>query len=384
MKKIVVLLLLVLTCAFAFAGGDSEVASEIKIGGIGPLTGDYANYGTSVKNGAELAASEIKEVNGIPLTVLFQDSKADNAEAVKAYGALIDSGMNISLGGVLSGETANIAAEATNDGIFVLTATASADRCILDNDKAFRVCFADSTQGSASAAYINEYDLADTVAVFYQSDVDYSTGLYNTFTEKAAEVGIEIVEVQSFTKDQNTDFSSQINAILSSDADLVFAPIYASDAATFLIQADAKGLDTTVFGCDGLDGLLTKLGDAEQEYAEGVMILTAFSADAESNGVPAFVSAYKENYGATPDQFAAAGYDAIYVIAELIKNAGVTAEDLADIEALGDTLTAAILELDHTGVTGKMTWTAEGNSDKLAQAMIIKKTADGSYKAVLN
>ena len=384
MKKIVLLLLVLLTFTFAFAGGEGEVASQITIGGLGPLTGDYANYGNSVKNGAQLAAGEIGSVNDIPLTVLFEDSKADNAEAVKAYGALIDKGMNVSLGGVLSGETANVVAEALNDDIFLLTATASADKCILGNDKAFRVCFADSTQGSASAAYISEYDLAETVAIFYQSDIDYSTGLYNTFTTKAAEVGIEIVEVQSFTKDQNTDFSSQINAILASDADLVFAPIYASDAATFLIQADTKGLDTTVFGCDGLDGLLTKLGESEQKYADGVMILTAFSADSTTNGVPAFVASYKENFGATPDQFAAAGYDAVYIIAELIEKAGVTAEDLADIATLGDTLTDEILKLSYTGVTGQMTWTADGNTDKLASAMIIKEQADGSYKAVLN
>ena len=103
-------------------GGDN--ANELYIGGIGPLSGDYANYGTSVKNGCELAVKEINEaggINGMQITLDFQDSQADPDSAVSAYGLLMDNGMDVSLGGVMSGETASIVAAAKADGLLVLT-----------------------------------------------------------------------------------------------------------------------------------------------------------------------------------------------------------------------------------------------------------------------
>ena len=55
------------------------------------------------------------------------------------------------------------------------------------NDKAFRVCFNDPAQGTASADYIADNKLGSKIAVFYQSDIDYSAGLVETFTAQAAQ-----------------------------------------------------------------------------------------------------------------------------------------------------------------------------------------------------
>ncbi len=376
--SLVLSLVMIVACATSLVGCAGDDNDKIVIGGIGPLTGDYANYGTSVKNGAQIAIEEIGEVNGIKLELLFEDSKGDGTEAVKAYGTLMDKGMNVSLGGVLSGETANIVAEAKNDGIFLLTPSASADKCIDGNDDAFRVCFADSAQGTASANYIADNEIATKVAVFYQSDIDYSKGLYGTFMATAEERGIEVVTEQSFTKDQNTDFSSQITAIKDSGAELIFAPIYAAECSTFLIQADTKELDVPVFGCDGLDGILGKVGEGNEKFAEGVMMLTPFSADSADENVKSFVTTYKEKYDAVPDQFAASGYDAVYIIAEAIKAAEITVDDLSDVDALGAKITAQILKLEYKGVTGTMTWSEDGNTSKAALAMIIEEV-DGNY-----
>ena len=156
MKKRVFAMLMAAVMAFSLVacgnktdnGGDAaDTAETIKLGGVGPLTGGYANYGLSVQHGAELAAKEINAaggVNGKQMEVNFQDSQGDPESAVAAYGKLMDWGMNVCLGGVLSGETASVVAAAKADDMFIMETTGSADKCIDGNDKAFRICFYDS------------------------------------------------------------------------------------------------------------------------------------------------------------------------------------------------------------------------------------------------
>lgn len=359
------------TAAAADGTAAPAALQELLIGGIGPLTGDYANYGTGVYNGAQLAVDEINAaggVNGFSFTLQFEDSQGDPDSAVAAYGKLMDSGMAVSLGGTFSGETQSIVAAAKEDGILVLTPSASAKAAIEGNDCAFRVCFNDPQQGTASADYIADNKLATKVAVFYQSDIDYSAGLYDTFKTECAARSIDIAEVQTFTQTTNTDFSTQIAAIKASGAQLVFLPIYAAEASTFLTQASGKLENIPYFGCDGLDGILNKVSDPS--LAEGVMMLTPFAADSTDPKVQAFVTAYKAAYNATPDQFAADGYDAVYAIKAAIEQAGVTSGNKDD--TFNAKMVAAMTQITVEGVTGTMTWTADGETNKAAQAMIIK------------
>ena len=223
--------------------GDASGTETIKLGGVGPLTGGYANYGLSVQHGAELAVKEINAaggVNGKQLEVNFQDSQGDPESAVAAYGKLMDWGMNVCLGGVLSGETASVVAAAKADDMFIMETTGSADKCIDGNDKAFRICFYDSYQGTAAADYLTDNALATEVGVFYQSDNDYSVGLYNAFVAECQNTGVTIKETQTFTTATSTDFSTQVNALASSGVKVVFIPIYAEEASTFLTQAKGK------------------------------------------------------------------------------------------------------------------------------------------------
>ncbi len=354
---------------------DKETGlTEFLLGGIGPTTGEYANYGNSVKNGAQLAVSEINAaggVNGFKFVLNFQDSQGSAESAVSAYGKQMDKGMKVSLGGTLSGENASIVAATLADGMFLLTPTASSVTSINGSDRAFRVCFSDSSQGTASAQYIKQYDLAAKVAVIYDSGLDYCKGLFDTFSAECEKLGIEILTVQTYTSSTNTDFSAQISAVKASGADLVFLPIYAADAAKILTQAAQTGaFDGMIpFGCDGLDGLIQKMGEGNEKYAEGVMLLTPFAADDTSENVSAFVTAYKTNYNATPDQFAADAYDAVYAVAEALKAAGITSENHDNVS---ERLTAVMTSLTVKGVTGTMTWDADGETSKDAKAMIIK------------
>lgn len=289
----------------ANGGNDSPEATTVKIGGIGPMTGPYANYGLSEKYGAELAVKEINEAGGIAgkqVELNYQDSQGDSESAVNAYGKLMDWGMNVSLGAVLSGETASVVAAAKADDVLVMETTGSADKCIDGNDKAFRICFYDSYQGTAAADYLTDNALATEVGVFYQSDNDYSVGLYNAFVAECQNTGVTIKETQTFTTATNTDFSTQVNALASSGVKVVFIPIYAEEASTFLTQAKGKFADDVYFfGADGLDGILGKVSQ-DVTIADNVLMMTPFAADSADPKVQAFVKAYQDAYNATPDQ----------------------------------------------------------------------------------
>ena len=371
MKKFFCMMMAVLmVLAMTACGGETpptpsqDETETIRIGGIGPLSGGYANYGFSVKNGAQLAVDEINAaggINGKQVELSFQDSQADPESAVNAYGKLMDWGMQVSLGGVLSGETASIVAAAREDNIMLITPSGSADKCIDGNSHAFRVCFYDSFQGAAAAQYIKNNNMVDTVGILYQSDIDYSVGLYNAFVEECGKSGITIAETQTFTDATKTDFSTQINALVNSGVKLVFIPFYAEEASTFLTQARGKFADDVYFfGADGLDGILGKV-EQDPTIANNVLMLTPFAADDPAENVQAFVKAYQAAYNATPDQFAADAYDAVYVIKAAVEKAGTTD---------GDAMAAAMASLEVAGVTGTMTWNADGNTNKNASAIL--------------
>ena len=376
MKKIIALLLAVLmVVSMAACGSKKEAASsasgdgDVLLGLIGPMTGDYANYGTSVRNGAQIAVDEINAaggVNGWTFTLSAQDSQGDPDSAVSAYNKLMDDGMDVSLGCVFSGEATSVITAAKADDILIVTPSSSAKACIEGNEKAFRVCFNDPAQGTVSADYIVDNNLGSKVAVFYQSDIDYSAGLYETFKAEAAVKGLEIVEEQTFTDGTKTDFSTQINAIRDSGCDVVFLPIYAAEASVFLTQAQGKLDNVVYFGCDGLDGIQTKVSDLTM--IEGLMMLTPFAADAQDDMTKAFVAKYDELYKAIPDQFAADGYDAVYIVKAVMEATGKTPADEGFAAALVEAMHSVTVE----GLTGTMTWDETREPNKAAKAMVFQ------------
>lgn len=371
----------------AASGSDSAKTEEsasgevFKIGGIGPTTGAAAIYGQAVKNAIELAVNEINEaggINGAQIEMKFQDDEHDAEKSVNAYNTLKDWGMQTLLGTVTSTPCIAVAAEAANDNMFLLTPSGSAVDCVA-SDNAFRVCFSDPGQGSASAQYIGEHQLASKVAVIYDSSDVYSSGIYEKFAEEAKNQGFEIVSAEAFTADNNKDFSTQLQKAKDAGAELVFLPIYYTEAALILGQANKMGYDPTFFGCDGMDGILT-VENFDTALAEGVMLLTPFAADAEDEATKKFVSTFKENYGDIPNQFAADAYDGMYAIKAAFEKAGVTPDMSAS--DICEAVKPAMTEINVKGLTGGedgITWTADGEPNKSPKAVVIK---DGVYTAM--
>ena len=377
------------SCGNTSEGGSSDNAGSsaggentIVIGGSGPLTGSAAQYGVGVKNAVELAVKDVNDsgmLGDTKLSVIFEDDEADAADkAVNAYNTLKDKGMDIMVGTVTTGSCLAVVDYTKQDSYFQLTPSASAQD-VIRNDNCFQVCFTDPNQGRASADYIADNGVAKKIAVIYDSSDAYSSGIFNTFKEEASAKGLEIVTEQSFTKDSKTDFSAQISAAKNAGAELVFLPIYYQEASLILSQSASADYKPIFFGCDGLDGILS-VENFDTSLAEGVMLLTPFAADAADEATQKFVTAYKEAYNnEIPIQFAADAYDCVQIIANLIKQEGITAD--MSHEDMCAKLTAAITGgFSYDGLTGTgMTWSADGAVSKNPKAVVIK---DGSYSAL--
>ena len=352
----------------AFADGDA-----FKVGGIGPVTGGAAVYGQAVKNATELAVNEINALGGVQFEFQFEDDEHDAEKSVNAYNTLKDWGMQMLLGTVTSAPCIAVAAETANDNMFQLTPSGSAVECAA-NPNVFRVCYSDPAQGTASAKYIGEHKLASKVAVIYDSSDVYSSGIYEKFAQEAPNQGLEVVDAEAFTADSNKDFSTQLQKAKESGAELVFLPIYYTEASLILTQANSMGFAPMFFGCDGLDGLLTVDG-FDTSLAEGVMLLTPFAADADDEQTKNFVAAYEEAYGGTPIQFAADAYDGMYAIKAAVEKSGVTPD--MSVSDICDAMETAMTEITVDGLTSKgMTWNADGEPNKEPKAV---KIENGSY-----
>ena len=374
---------MVMAISLAACGGsnssESTDGNSFKVGVIGPLTGDAAIYGTCVANSAQIAVDEINALGGdIQFELMTEDDVNDAETSVNAYNALMDDGMQLLVGTVTTQPALSVVPLAYEDRVFTITPSASGDDVIAinDNDNVFQICFTDSNQGSRSAQYIDENFENPQIAIIYKNDDQYSIGIRDNFKAEADARGMSIVYEGTFTTASQTDFNVQLAAAQSAGADLLFLPIYYTPASAILTQANTLGYKPTFFGVDGMDGILTAK-NFDASLAEGVYLLTPFSADAEDEMTQNFVTKYQEAYGGTPNQFGADAYDAIYTLYQAIQAAGVTA-DMSN-EEICDALIEVMPTISVTGLTSagsEMTWDANGAVSKDPTAVIIE---NGTY-----
>ena len=379
MKKFIAMMLaLVMVLSLAACGAKeeapAEVAGAIKLGMCGPLTGGAAVYGTAVQAGMQIAVEEINAKGGLQFALNTQDDEHDPEKAANAYNALKDWGMQIMAGPVTTAPSNVVAAECANDEIFMLTPSASGVSVIEYGDNIFQICFTDPNQGVASADYMASRELGTTIGVIYDSSDVYSAGIYEKFAAQAEVNGLNVACVEAFTADNKADLTTQVTKCKDAGCDVVFLPFYATEAAQVLTYANTIDYNPIFFGCDGLDGVLTVEG-FDPALAEGVMLLTPFSADAQDEATQLFVAKFQDKTGIIPNQFAADAYDVIYAIAQACEKGGVTADmSASEINAI---LVEQFTSMTFDGLTGSgMTWAATGEVSKAPMAVVIE---NGTY-----
>ena len=351
--------------ALSFALGLSACAGEddtIKFGVIGPLTGEYDLYGVAVRNGAELAAAEINAAGGVlgkTLEIIAYDSKGDAAEETNAYNRLMDQDeIDALIGGTFSGVTLGIKSLAVEDGIPVLTPTATNPDVTLEAPNVFRACYTDSYQGQVAAVFAADTLNATNVAVLFNRDDAYSEGLADAFMAEFDDLSLSYTAYEFGATDD--DYSTQLTLIRDSATafDAVFVPAYVAEVGPILTQANTLGLEMPFIGGDGWDGIEGQYAAA----AEGNYFANHYAKTDEAQVVQDFVANYEEEFGETPNALAALAYDAAYALAAAFEAAG-SAENAAVVAALAD--------LEYTdAVTGSITF--DENGDPIKAVTIIK------------
>jgi len=350
------------------AGGEETLL----IGGIGPLTGAAASYGISVKQGAEIAIKEINDAGGVTVgdttykfELAFADDEASEEKSPQAYNSLMDKGINVLMGCVTSGASIAISDLTYADGILQITPSGSAEDCIV-NDNAFRICFSDPEQGVAMADYAVNTLGHKNIAVIYNASDEYSTGIQKAFEEEVIALGGTIAASEAFNTG-DVDFNTQLTKIKGTDAEAIYVPAYYQDATYITKQAKDMGIDVQFLGSDGWDGVLGTVTDVST--VEGCIFTSPFCASVDTENVVAFVESYEAAYNATPDQFAADGYDTIYTFKAAMEEAGSI--ENAD-------LIAEMTNITVNGLTGdKITFNASGAAVKEVKFVTVK---DGGYE----
>lgn len=347
----------------AKASGDS-----ITIGTVTTNSGTAAAYGEAEVKGFELAVSEINAkggINGKKVKLESMDDKGDATEASNAYNKLAgDNNVLAVAGPTISATTAAVAPLADQSKLVTIAPAATSDS-IETGNYLFRTCFKDSYQGEVAARFAAENLKVKKVAVLYGTGDPYSSGVGEAFAKAAEKLGLEVVNKESSSSADDTEYSAQLQKIQASGAELLYAPYYYSVAGPYIIpQARSVGFEGYVMGPDGYDGL--KLTGDKSQYNK-TYYTTHYSADDNTNTkVQDFIKSYKSKNNAEPNTFAALGYDTIYMIKQAIEKAGenATREDVRN----------AVASMTFDGVTGKFTMDESGSPTK---SVIVLEMKDG-------
>ena len=347
------------------ASGSAASGDTIKVGVLGPMTGDVSVYGLAVINGATLYLDQVNAnggVNGKQLEIITMDEQGDATQAVTCFTKMCDQGITALVGDVTTTPTLAVAAESADYNMPMVTASATAEAVTYDaetdtvNANVFRATFTDPFQGIKMAAYAYQKLGYTQAAVIYLKGADYNEGLAENFVKEFESLGGTIVDQETYA-DGDVDFKTQLTTILGKNPQVVFCPNYYQDVGQILAQAESIGLTVPFLGGDGWDGL--------EGYATADQLKDAyFCANYAKGSSSEFESAYKEKHGEDyPNGFAPLGYDAAMTVVY-----GLQAAEDAGLEAGTDEYKQAVIDAIASGtidgITGTFTFDEHHNPVK--------------------
>jgi len=369
------LLAIILVCALIVGVGVgckkaavTPTEQVVNLGGIFPMTGGSATFGSSCKNGVAMAVEEFNTaggatVNGVKTTInsVIEDDTGSPEVGASAAHKLIDQDKVIGIiGAVMSKVSLAIAPICQAASVPMISPTSTNAGVTLIGDYIFRACFIDSFQGTVMANYVWNTLKLKTAAVLYDNGNDYNKGLAEYFKAGFEKLGGKVVAYEAFTDEATTvDYKAQLTNIKAANPEFLYLPNYYGSVALQLKQAREMGLNVPAGGGDGWDSAdLVKIGGAA---VEGGVFSNHFSKDDPSPKTQTFVKAYTAKYGAAPDSFAALAYDAAGLFLDAFKTAGsIKGSDIRD----------AMKNTSFVGISGAYKFDA--NRDPIKSAVIIK------------
>lgn len=346
---------------------ESSGPVSAKIGVISYLSGPGAAYGEAITSGFKLAQKEINEKGEVNIELLIEDSAGKQEQAMSAAQKLMNSDDVVAiLGPTLSTEMNVVGPEANLNGIPIMGTSTTAQGIPQLGEYVFRNSIPESLAIPASVQKaVDKYDVKK-VAILYGNDDVFTQSGFDTMKAVAEDLGLEILTIETFQKGQS-DYNAQLTKIKSLNPDLILASALYNEGAVIMNQARKMGIEVPFVGGNGFNSpqVIEIAGDA----ANGLIVATPWYGEKDDSKVKEFVSKFENEYGKKPDQFAAQAYDALYIMAEALKNAGE-----ADRDLLRDEL-AQIKGLE--GILGAFSFDNEGDVVMEPTVLIIK---DGKFQ----
>lgn len=350
-RKLFVLAMVALLAIFnVFAMGSGE-SDTINIGFIGPMTGDNANYGILCHHAATLAVDKINAaggINGKTVNLIMGDSEGSVEKGLAAIEKLSSSDKICALvGPVFTGVTFAVGERCQNEGIAMISPSATHKDITAIGDYVFRTVVSDGLQGEVAGKYFYEVLGYRNIGCLYVKN-DYSQGLYEGMKASFEACGGKVSAVET-AQLGDKDFKTQLTNLKKAGVEAVYIPNYTVEMAQQLEQAAQLGFDVPFLSCDGFSNpdIYALAGD----YTDGVVYVAPAQVE-ESDLYNNFVKEYTEKFGVAPDSFATNCYDATNIILEAIKVAGT------DRAAIRDAIAAT---KDYPGVTGTVNFAENGD-----------------------
>lgn len=375
LRKLLVLAVASLLSLTVLTACDSKDTSEdtLKIGASFALTGDVAVYGKAANNGAMLAIKEYNENGGVlgkQVEYIVEDNKGDEIEATNAFNKLVDKENIVAfMGSDISSTTEAIAQLAAEINMPMITPTGTKMEITEAGSNVFRACYIDPYQGRIVADFAATDLGGKTAAILFDNGDDYSEGVAKTFADVFESHGGKIVNKESYT-DQDKDFMPLLLNIKANNPDILLISDYYGPVALIAQQIKEIGLDATLVGPDGWDGVVGQI-EHDPSVLEGAFFINHFSPDDTDSVVQSFLANYKVEYDEEPNAFAALGYDAAMILLDSIEEAG---------SADSDAIIAAMQASETNGATGNITFGEDRNPVKSVSIIKIQDGKNTMFK----
>lgn len=364
--------------AFAGCGGDKKAggnaggAQTVKFGFLGAYTGPAAAYGQAMKDGTELA---VEEINNNPNTKMkidlkTYDTKGVKAEAINAMKKCIEQDKVLAIEGPTLSGSMFAAGPIAQQSKVVAFGTGTTAPGITDlGDYIFRNAIPGKMAIPITVKKAHDKLGFKNVAIMYSNNNDQMVGEHGIYEELFKKMGIDVIDTETFA-DKDTDFSAQLTNIQTKNPDVIVVCSYYQEGSRILQKMREMGMNQPVLGDNGF--VSPELGRMAGSAADNVYVSSMWSAERKDARVQNFVDAYTKKYGHAPDQFAASGYDGVYMAVDAMKRAGST----TDHKKIRDALAAM---KDFKGVCG--TFSFDDKRDPVVD-LILMKMKDGKYSMV--
>ena len=367
----------------AFYACGPKGPETIKIGINAPITGDIPKVGEGTKYAAEMWLEDINAAGGlevggkkykVELVIEDNESKAESAVAATTK-MITEDGVLAIVGPQASKQAIPAGGKANELETPMISPWSTNPDTTKDRPFVFRGCFLDPFQGPVLANFIRDEFGFTKAAVLYDVASDYPKGLAEFFKDAWEKINGpgSVVAFESFTT-KDTDFSSQLTKIINSGAEVLFTPQYYNEVALIVQQAHQLGWDKPIVGSDSWGSAETVKLCGQDCY--GLFFSTHYAAAGATGATKEFIDRYNAKYGYVPDDVGALTWDSIRIIQRAIEDTGGLSGDIKkDRKAVRDAM-AKIKEFD--GITGKMTFTEEG--DPIKCAVIVKISDAGEFE----